>query len=343
MIAVMNRLLVLMAVSCVIALSVLSNAVAAPSVGGDVPRVVNAESIEIEVKGELLATFPWGTDEISVGKTSQEEALYDFMSPTSFLASQGVLYVVDAPNHKLLVKENAPGQARVVKLEKGSVSEPNLYTDIALLSDGNLVVSSSREKLLYLVDPRKGILGKILPKVEINGITRIFASGSDELMLEDPESEKYHIIRPDGSLVTDVDIDAEPALLSGGRMLKLEEADSGSGNTGEVNLTAGLFDVVTKKLLKTFTCPFGNEAQNVILLGECGQDVFVFYVVAGEGLDAPSSAYAIKVDSEGRTHGRIALPEAPEMAMMRYIRLDGDSIVFAHGDESGFVLTRYRF
>ncbi|HNY10316.1 MAG TPA: hypothetical protein PKK26_01880 [Candidatus Wallbacteria bacterium] len=292
--------------------------------------------------GKVFFTASWGAGAGHVGAASPEFAVCDFISPTSFITSGDRLYILDAPNYRL----NCYGKDRNFEwkydLEKKIGSQTMLYTDLAVMPDESVVVSSSREKVLYKISRDGKFISKIKPAFEVKTIMRIASDISGNILIEDSDSEKMFLMDGAGSLMDSTNItNAQTLLLSGARCLKLEMP---SESQPPFKAKARIFKFGKELPVQLMNIEFDKQVQNLIALGETADRSIMIYAVLGSAQDAPTDALVLKLGPDGKTVSRIDAPISPEMLTMRYVRMKNDNeVLFASGNEDGYVISSFDF
>ncbi len=292
--------------------------------------------------GKVFFTAPWGSEAGRVGAATPELAVCDFISPTSFLTSGDRLYVLDAPNYRLICYGKDRKFEWKYDLEKKLGPETMLYTDIAVMPDESVAVSSSREKVLYKISKDGKFIEKIKPAFEIKTIMRISSDASGNILVEDPDSEKIFLMKGTGEFIESTNItNAQTLLLSGSRCLKLEMP---SENKPPFMVKARAFKFGKELLAQLMNIAFDKQVQNLIALGETSDRSIMIYAVLGANQDAPTDALVLKLGPDGKTVSRIDAPISPEMLTMRYVRMKNDNeVLFASGNEDGYIISLFDF
>jgi len=299
-------------------------------------------------KGRVMVSLQWGTGENSVGRASEADAVHSFVSPTSFIAKDDIVYILDSPNFRILKVNSRTGsiEARAALAEKSS-GEVMLYTDIAIMPQGFLAVSSSREKMILLFTPELRPAGKIKPEAPVGLITKISTDDKGAILIEDPVAEKYFITDASGKLITTAAIECQPTFLRDGRLVRFEIADSAKP---PFKVTAKVFSPVAAATGEKgaaeskYEFEFEKPVQNLILLGETGRVALHVYAVLGASGDVPEAARTIKVSQTGKVIESLDAPISPSMATMRYVReSEGGNVLFASGDEERYIISQYSY
>lgn len=300
--------------------------------------------------GKTLVSIPWGTDENSVGKASVEEGVHSFISPTSFIARDEKVYVLDSPNFRIFKINTRTGsiEARAALEEKVS-GEVMLYTDMAFMPQNFIAVASSREKMIYLFTPDLKPAGKIKPDAPVGMITKISVDDRGMFLIEDPVAEKIFVTDSSGKLAATAPIECQPVILRDGRLARFEIAES---SKPPFKVTATLFapgadpkDPKDPKNAQTskYEFEFDKPVQNLILLGEAGRALHVYAVLGAAG-DVPVAARAVKISPTGKIIGSLDVPISPSMTTMAYVReSDGGNVLFARGTDDGYAITQYSY
>lgn len=292
--------------------------------------------------GKAFFTASWGADIGQVGATSPELAVCDFISPTSFITSGERLYILDAPNYRLLCYGKDRKFEWAYNLEKKFSSEVMLYTDLAILPDGVIAVASSREKVIYKISNAGKLVSKIKPAFEVKTIMRISSDASGNILIEDPDSEKLFLMKANGEFIESTNItNAQTLLLSDSGCLKLEMP---AESKPPFKVKARTFKFGKELPAKLMNIDFDKQVQNLIALGETADKSIMIYAVLGANQDVPTDAMVLKLGADGKTVSRIAAPISPEMLTMRYVRMKNDNeVLFASGNEDEYVISLFDF
>ena len=317
--------------------------------GGNETQKMIEISDNAKYDSKKIIAIQWGTAENQVGRRSEEEAKQDFISPGSFFETKNKMYILDTPNDRISIFSKSGKLEKSVKLPAGSEKSPALYTDIAVLNDGTILAANSREKTVYKITPGDKI-EKISPKHNIQMITHICVSDASNILLEDPMSGKNFIIDLNGNLLNPAPLELQPALLSGGKMIKLNPEPI--SETAEIkaqkhfNVNVEVFEQFGQKSTRKFVFQTPEPAQNLIFLGEETGGVHLIYAVMGANGDMPDKACVMAVsEKDGKVLKSIKMPISPEMSVMRYVRLSHDrkSVLFCSSTESEYVINEYKF
>jgi len=292
--------------------------------------------------GKVVFTAPWGAADGSVGAATPDLAVCDFISPTSFLTAGDRLYILDAPNYRLVCYGKGGKFEWRYDLEKKMGSQVMLYTDIAVMPDESVAVSSSREKVLYRISKDGKFIAKIKPAFEVKTIMRISSDASGNILVEDPDSEKIFLMKGSGEFIESTNItNAQTLLLSGSRCLKLEMP---AENKPPFMVKARAFKFGKELPVQLMNIPFDKQVQNLIALGETADKSIMIYAVLGANQDVPTDAQVIKLGPDGKIVSRIDAPISPEMLTMRYVRMKNENeVLFASGNEDGYIISGFDF
>lgn len=292
--------------------------------------------------GKVFFTAPWGAGPGHIGASSPDSAVCDFISPTSFITSGDRLYILDAPNYRLVCYGKDRRFEWQYDLEKKIGPEVMLYTDLAAMPDGSIAVSSSREKVIYKISRDGKFIAKIKPAFGIKTIMRISSDISGNILVEDPDSEKMFLMKGTGEFIASTNItNAQTLLLPESGCLKLEMP---AENKPPFIAKARTFKFGKELPAKLINIEFNKQVQNLIALGETADRSIMIYAVLGASQDAPTDAQVLKIGADGKTVSRIDAPISPEMLTMRYVRMKNDNeVLFASGNEDGYVISLFDF
>lgn len=312
---------------------------------------------EWQAPGAVMASLRFGRGAGEVGCSDPKDALYDFISPTSIFYKNGALFILDAPNFRILkYTAAAPGKpyapAGAIKLWEPPASspakaavEPPLFTDLAVLDNGTIFVAGSREKVIYRYDASGAPAGVIKPRVKLDGITRIWADGEKKLLIEDPFAGRIFVINQAGELIYELDLNFQPVLLPSGETVRVEYPEAAESSR-EISIKT--YKIPAKLESASVKAVFHLPVQNFIALGggpETSRSSRLYaYAVLGAFNDAPSEAWFVEIDlSDGAILAKAPAPVSPEMSCMRYVRAagDGGSFIFARSSEDEYIVTKH--
>lgn len=302
-----------------------------------------------EARGETVVSLKFGSGANSVGCADPKDALYDFISPTSLFYKNGALFVLDAPNFRIN-KYSAKAPGKPYTLDKtislfdsaraSKDAEKPLFTDLAVLDNGAVFAASSREKVLYHYDASGALIGKITPKVKIEGITRIWVESEKKMLLEDPFSGKMYVINSAGDLIYELDLNFQPVIMASGDTVKVVYNENPS-MPSEISLKT--YRIPAKFESASLKAAFHLPVQNFMVLGCDADKNILAYAVLGAYNDAPSEAYFVKLSgATGRLISKTPAPISPEMSCMRYVRAaENGAFIFASADEDEYRVAKY--
>ncbi|HPG58632.1 MAG TPA: hypothetical protein PKW98_12515 [Candidatus Wallbacteria bacterium] len=302
-----------------------------------------------EARGDTVVSLKFGPGANSVGCADPKDALYDFISPTSLFYKNGALFILDAPNFRLN-KYSAKTPGKPYTLDKSITlfdaarvpknTEKPLFTDLAVLDNGAVFIASSREKVLYHYDASGALIGKIAPKVKIEGITRIWVESEKKMLIEDPFSGKMYVINSSGELIYELDLNFQPVIMPSGDTVKVVYNETPS-MPNEISLKT--YKIPAKFESASLKAVFHIPVQNFMVLGCDADKNILAYAVLGAYNDAPSEAYFVKLSgATGRLISKTPAPISPEMSCMRYVRAaEKGTFIFAHADEDEYRVAKY--
>lgn len=294
-------------------------------------------------EGSTVFAAGWGGGDGQAGAATEAKAVHDFMSPTSFLVSGDRLYVLDAPNFRVIIYDLAAKKsAGKIDLARKAGAELMLYTDLAALPGGVIAVSSSREKAVYKFTRDGRPAGVVKPSFGPGLITRIASCGGPELLIEDPVTEKIYLMDEKGSKTWQSDVaNAQAVLVSGPAALKYEIVPS---QKAPYNVKVRFIRPGRELPEKVFVVPFDAFVHNFMVAGEEKGGGLILYAVLGGGGDDPGRAEFVRLSPDGKVLKRIAAPVSPEMLTMRYLRATPDGkVYFARSNEDGYTISEFEF
>ena len=289
---------------------------------------------------ECVMTADFGTAENQLGSPSKGKKVMGFYAPTSFDVKNGDIYILDAPNYRIIKYGSDKKAHKVCILEKTDGRKKILYSDIALLADNSMLVTSGHG-VLYEFDKT----GKFIKKIKAaEGVKMVNKFGVDEtgnIILPDPLNGKTVIAGADGKKIADVPFLAESAFFPQAGIVNIAKKKEKNESVISLNIS---YPVDKKKGGRTIEVKIDEPVRGASLVGVNADNSFVLFISTAKGTDFLDATYAVKISPEGKVIKKINIPLKSHLTTIRNIRLENaGSLLFATEGEEGYIISRYKF
>ncbi len=267
--------------------------------------------------------------------------------PVSFLVATDSVFLLDSKERTVACHSLADGKKVLsIQLEPGEKGSETLYSDLAMMPDGTLLVASARPQAIHFIKD-----GKLLRKMDIHTlvqyIDRFRTDDSGLIMVDDPIKGSRYVFDDKGTIVRTLPWEFLPIILPGKKVARSEIPEASQPPFPARITLFDLADIV--KGTGTFTLSLEKLPLFVQVLGMTPAGELLVFVISGREGDVPEKGLAMRVDRDGKVVGSVEMPWKARSSTFRALNVRPDpeapagfSAFFAFTENGKFRISRFR-